>query len=746
VPPSPGNLDEHYARLVASIEDYAIFMLDLEGRVTTWNAGAERIAGYRADEVLDRHFEVFDPSAALVLERVLREGRCEDEGWRFRKDGTQFWASVALSVVRDATGAPNGLACVIRDLTEQHQAEQQRLAAEQRYRLLVDSIHDHAIFMLDPDGDVTTWNIGAERVLGYPAREIIGRHHATFGGPIGAASLAAAKAMGRAEHEGWMVRKDGTRFWANLTLSAVRDVEGALLGFGAVTRDLTERREAEELRRAAEERFQLLIESVKDYAIFILDPRGNVATWNAGAERIKGYRAEEIIGSHFSRFYPAEDVRAGKCEMELELAARDGRFEDEGWRIRKDGSRFWANVVISAVRDAMGRLVGYSKVTRDLTERKRIEEERTARLAAEEANRTKDEFLAMLGHELRNPLAPIVSALQLLRLRGDDRSAREHEIIERQVAQLTRLVDDLLDVSRVTRGKITLRREPFDLRTAIAKAMEITLPAFEQKDQRVEVTSPRHPIVVNGDEARLVQVFTNLLANASRYTPERGRITLGVRELPGEVAVDIRDNGIGIDPGLLPRIFDLFVQGERGTDRSAGGLGLGLTLVRSLTELHTGAVEVSSPGHGQGSTFTVRLPTLDEAALAAPASAAPAVAGGRRPQRILLVDDNDDARMLLADTLRAVGHEVREASDGEGGLAELASYRPDVAILDIGLPGIDGYEVARQIRARPDGAVMRLIALSGYGQLGDKERSKAAGIDIHLTKPIKLAQLLAQLS
>jgi PAS domain S-box-containing protein len=623
--------------------------------------------------------------------------------------------------------------------------------ADARFRILVESVHDYAIFILDPGGHVATWNAGAQRIKGYAASEIIGRHFSAFYPEADVVAgkcdmeLEVAAREGRFEDEGWRVRKDGSRFWANVIITALRDATGTLIGFGKVTRDLTERKTAEEHRRANDERFALLVDSVKDYALFILDPAGNVATWNAGAQRIKGYAAAEIIGSHFSRFYPEDDVRAGKCEYELEVAAREGRCEDEGWRIRKDGSRFWANVVISAVRDDMGQLVGYSKVTRDLTDRRRAEEETAARKAAEQVSRTKDEFLAMLGHELRNPLAPIVSALQLLKLRGDKNAAREHQVLERQVKQMVRLVDDLLDVSRISRGKIALKTTPFDLRDALAKATEIALPLFEQRHHDFEVIAPSYPLVVNGDDARLTQVFANLLNNAAKYTPEGGRIVLTVRHNTTQVVVEVQDNGIGIDPVLLPRVFELFVQGYQDADRAAGGLGIGLTLVRSLVQLHRGEVEAHSAGLRSGSTFTVRLPLVDQMLEVEPDEDPPAatVVTPSKRRQILLVDDNEDARMLLADVLATFGHKVNTAADGSAALAILEVFKPDVAILDIGLPDMDGYELAARIRDLPGHKALRLLALTGYGQPEDVKRTKDAGFDVHLVKPIDLQRLLA---
>jgi PAS domain S-box-containing protein len=607
-------------------------------------------------------------------------------------------------------------------LRTDEQAFQQKkgIEAAEMFRLLVTSVRDYAIFLLDPTGHVATWNTGAQRLKGYTANEIIGQHFSVFYPPEDKGKcpieLEGALKDGRFEDEGWRVRKDGTKFWANVIITALFDENGQHVGFGKVTRDLTERKAAEEARIASEERFRFLVESIRDYAIFILDPTGHVATWNVGAERINGYKAHEIIGSHFSKFYPEEDVRAGKCEMELEVAARDGQFEEEGWRLRKDGSKFWANVVISAVRDRNGKLIGFSKITRDLTDRKRIEDERTARLAAEQASRAKDEFLAMLGHELRNPMAPIVTALQLIKLRADGEATKEHQILERQVAHMMHLIDDLLDVSRITRGKIELKRRRFDLRDSLAKAIEIASPLFEQRRHRFELNVPSRAIFVDADEPRLTQVFANLLTNAAKYTNPGGRIELTVTHVDTEVAVKVTDNGTGIDPALLPRVFDLFVQGYQSSDRSTGGLGLGLALVRSLVAQHGGTVEAHSPGRGKGSTFVVKLPALPQEVKPAGEPSGPlstAFPMSKQKQRILIVDDNVDAAMLLADILGTVGHDVKTANDGPEALELVKSFTPDTAILDIGLPVMDGYELARMLRTAVP-KKPRLMAVSGY--------------------------------
>ena len=363
----------------------------------------------------------------------------------------------------------------------------------------------------------------------------------------------------------------------------------------------------------------------------------------------------------------------------------------------------------------------------------------------EAANRSKDEFLAMLGHELRNPLAPIVSALQLLKLRNDDEPSREFEIIERQVQHLLRLIDDLFDVAKITRGKIELEIRAIEIASAIARGLEIANPLIEQRRHKLTVDVPSRGLMVDGDENRLAQVVSNLLTNAARYTPIGGAIALSARADAGMVAIAVKDNGIGIDAALLPRIFDAFVQGSRATDRSAGGLGIGLALVRNLVTLHGGTVAVSSGGPTHGSEFVVRIPMSTK--VVNPPSPAPRKATRQRvgDDAVLVVDDNEDAAELLATILRMQGYRVEVAHDGPGALDRLAGYSPGVIILDIGLPGMDGFELARRIRDRGDPRRARLIALTGYGQRGDHERSREAGFDLHLVKPINTGQLLETL-
>lgn len=486
---------------------------------------------------------------------------------------------------------------------------------EDRFRLLVESVRDYAIFMLDPGGHVATWNLGAERIKGYTADEIIGKRFSVFYPREDIAAgkcereLEAAAREGRFEEEGWRIRKDRSRFWANDTITALRNPAGTLVGFAKVTRDLTERRIADEEAR----RFRLLVESVKDYAIFVLEPEGHVATWNAGAERIKGYTADEIIGKHFSMFYPREDVAAGKCEHELEIATRDGRFEEEGWRVRKDGARFWANVTITALRPPGGLLIGFAKVTRDLTARRKAEETDRA-LAVEKATvaekvraqEFQERFLAILGHDLRNPLAAIdMGTGLLLRRSSDPATTRAIDRMRASSLRMSRMIEQILDLTRTRlAGGLELNREPMDLSEMITNVADELRAAHPSRT--VDVRCP--PLCGQWDRDRLEQVFSNLISNAILYgDPSRPITVEGTPQ--GDVArVIVHNYGPPIPEDLQPVLFNPFRRGERDV-RSAKteGLGLGLYISNEVVLAHGGKIDLLS-NVAEGTTFQVTLP------------------------------------------------------------------------------------------------------------------------------------------
>jgi PAS domain S-box-containing protein len=613
---------------------------------------------------------------------------------------------------------------------------------ETRFQLLVEAVIDYGIFSLDPRGHVVSWNAGAQNILGYAAEQIIGRHFSTFYPPDAIArgwpeeELRRAVQHGRLEDEGWRVRKDGSRFWANVIITPMYDADGRLTGFAKVTRDLSERREHEEQLRASEERLRMLVENVRDYAIFMLDEDGIVRSWNTGARTINGYEAHEIIGKPLSTFYTPQDRAEGKPEAELQAARLFGRVENEGWRVRKDGTVFWVNAIVSAIRAPDGKLLGFAKVTRDMTERRRLEE-------LERSSRRMNEFLAMLAHELRNPLAPIRNAVTVMQLEELPTPALRNcrDIIDRQLAHVTRLVDDLLDIGRLSTGKVKLRLQIVRVAEVVSRSVEVAKPLIESRRHQLVVEQPGHPVYVNADPTRLSQILQNLLVNAAKYTPDGGRIVLKVESAAGFVTLAVTDNGRGIAKDDLEGIFELFRQAH-GDVPSESGLGIGLTLARSLAEMHGGTLDAQSPGLGQGSTFTVRLPAV-ETTDSAPAPVESHEADSRR---VLIVDDNRDSADTATAILRLLGNEVECAYSGSAALDVAAHFRPNVVLLDIAMPDLDGYETLRRMRAMPGLEKVFAIAMTGYGTQEDKRRTVEAGFDAHLTKPVELDALVQLLN
>jgi len=550
------------------------------------------------------------------------------------------------------------------------------------------------------------------------------------------------------EHE------DGVLHYSLVSKFPIPGPDGALSLVGGMAIDITDQKQTEEeLRRRAEETEKLM--DLVPLGVFLAqDPACGRITGNQA-----GYELLRLpVGSNLSVTPPAGEAapftvrRNGQelppDQLPMQYAAahavevRDVEVE----HVYPDGTTYTLFGSASPLFDAAGKVRGCVAAFLDLSERKRLEAElrqRVEQLA--EADRRKDEFLAMLAHELRNPLAPIRSCVQILRLLGpaDAHLQRAEEMIERQVQHLTRLVDDLLDVSRITRGKITLQKERLDLAAVVARAVETSRPQIEFRRHELAVMLPQEPVWVEGDGTRLAQVFANLLNNAAKNTPDAGHIRLLVEAGPGTGVVRVRDDGLGIPADLLPRVFDLFTQGDRSLARSEGGLGIGLTMVKSIVEMHGGTVEARSAGLGQGSEFVVRLP-------AAPGESALAARDGRgerldRPashsRRVLVVDDNHDAAASLAMVLRIDGHDVRTAQDGPAALQEAELFRPEAILLDIGLPQMDGYEVARRLRGQVGLNKALLVALTGYGQDEDRRRAKEAGFDAHLTKPADAALL-----
>jgi PAS domain S-box-containing protein len=729
------------------VED-AIVFLGPDGEIRATNDAGEKLA---------RRFP------KDILQVAARDGRVEIAG------------HVVISALRDDAGELTGFTAVTRGARKRNVGGGEVLRqSEEIFHLLVASVKDYAIFLLDPDGRVMTWNAGAQRMKGYRADEIIGRHFSTFYPEIDIRNqkpqreLEDALRNGSVEDEGWRVRKDGTLFWANVVITSVYDEEGVLRGFAKVTRDLTQRRKSEEHLRQSEEMFRLLVDSVGEYAIFLLDAEGNIVTWNAGAQRIKGYRPEEIIGRHFSTFYTEEDLRDEKPRHELEIAAKTGSVEDNGWRVRKDGTRFWANVVITAVHDEHGELRGFAKVTRDMTERKRADElrqalfeQREARFqaeeerrrtetsyhAAQEANRAKDEFLMTLSHELRTPLTAIIGWSRLLPTMepSDSLFAEAISAIGRSAQVQARLIDDVLDVSRIVSGKLRLQIENVELLKLLLESIDAVRPSAEAKGITVTTLFSPDLGTITADSTRLQQVVWNLLTNAVKFTPKGGRISIIAQRTPTHIQIEVSDSGEGIEPTFLPHVFQPFRQAENPSTRVHGGLGLGLSIVRYLVDAHGGTVSATSEGRGRGATFTITFPlsaTFTQATPEQPATPAPPHSN-TLPQRldgttILLIDDDIEGRKLVRAVLRRAGANVRDVDSGEHAFHALREELPHLVVTDIAMPHMDGYAVAHRIREIAP--TMKIVALTAFP--ASRAAARDAIFDAYITKPVEPADLI----
>jgi PAS domain S-box-containing protein len=592
-----------------------------------------------------------------------------------------------------------------------------------RADLLIQSVTDYAIYMLDPEGIVSTWNAGAERLKGYRLEEIVGQHFSRFYTPedvergLPAHVLKTALEQGRFEAEGWRLRKDGTRFWANVVVVPIRDATGRHIGFAKITRDLSERREAEEALRRSEERFRLLVQGVTDYAIYMLDPEGRVSSWNAGAERFKGYRADEIIGEHFSRFYPAEDRAAGMPQRALATAAGEGRFEAEGWRVRKDGTPFWASVVIDPIRDESGQLLGFTKITRDLTERRQSQE------ALEEAREQvfqaqKLEAIGKLtggvAHDFNNILAAVIGSLNLAKRRmgeGEDVTRFLDNAIQAAQRGAT-LTQRMLAFAR----KQELKLEPVDLLDCVSDMAELlgrTIgPGIE-----IRTSFPLRLPKAMADRAQLELAVMNLVVNARDAMPGGGEIVISASDcdLPKQegrfVCLSVSDQGEGMDPEVLSRAIEPFF-----TTKGVGkGTGLGLSMVQGMVEQCGGHFELTSElGEGTKATIWLRATEADVAAASSPDEVAERKMTGRA-LRILAVDDDPIVLLNTATTLTDMGHDVLQAESGPAALDLLAREQVDLLLTDYTMPKMTGAELIDKARESRPG--LKAIIASGYASV-----------------------------
>jgi PAS domain S-box-containing protein len=945
---------EQYRLLVEQTRDYAIFMLDIQGCIATWNAGAQRMKGYTADEIIGRHFSTFYPPDAIErgwpaeeLRRAAIDGRIEDEGWRLRKDGSRFWANVVITALRDSSGTLRGFGKVTRDITERRQAEEtaRRLLQEEAARQAAEASAEEArraqqeerrqreqlhvtlssigdgVIVTDDQERVTFINPVAASLTGWTPQDAVGQsleqvfpiiHEQTrepAENPV-AKALRQNSVVAMANHTA-LLSRNGVEIPIEDSAAPIRSDDGSVAGVVMVFRDVTESRRAMETRR----HLAAIVESTDD-AIIGESLDGFILSWNRAAERLYGYTAQEVVGQPLALLVPPDKLEE-LTGITKRLARGEAVDHFETVRLCKNGRRMDVSLTISPIRDASDKIVGASKIARDITAIKRREAElrflaaasaalaelldvpstlqrvaslavphfadwcgvdlldqegqlervavahidpakvelahelqrryppdpnsshgmwnvlrtgtselvseitddmlarsardedhlrilrklglrsylgvplasrgktvgvltfvmaesdrrfgsddqrlaedlarraavavENARLYADlrEADQRKDEFLALLGHELRNPLAPITNALEILELKAEDpvAVARARAMIDRQATQLKRLVDELLDASRIARGKVRLTVELLDLAALVRTTIEDHRHEANAAGLSIQVATPPGPVQVRGDLARLTQVITNLWGNAVKFTPKGGQISVRLTVENGskaEAVLSVSDTGLGIDPVAIPTLFQAFRQVDADPARTKGGLGLGLAVVKGLIELHGGRVEAGSAGRGHGATFTVRLPLgVPESVTTTGAHTAPV--GGRGSQ-VVIIEDGVDAAESLRELLELKGFEVAVARTGPEGVELCRQLRPQGVVCDLGLPGMTGYDVARALRADPNTASATLVAVSGYAQEEDRQKARESGFDTLLAKPAsteELTQLLA---
>ena len=561
-------------------------------------------------------------------------------------------------------------------------------------------------------------------------------------------SLARASTGQVSSFQAYCPTAKGTPKWWEVTVSPIRDSGGGrIVRLLSVSRDVTERKKAEDALQESEERYRTATIAVND-VIWTNTAGGLMGGEQQGWQDFTGQSPEQYQGYGWSKAIHPEDAQQ-TIDAWKQTVAEKRTFEFEHRVRRHDGEWRLCSVRAVPILKADGTIREWVGVHSDITERKRGEA-RLQQLAAElsDADRRKDEFLAILAHELRNPLAPIRNGLQLIKLAGSQSETINHAraMMERQLTQLARLVDDLMDVSRITQGKLELRKERVTLETVLKAAVEASHPLIEKMGQKLTVNLPKETMSVDADTTRLAQVFLNLLNNAAKYSDRGGHIQLNVERQGSDVVVTVMDTGIGIAAAELPRIFAMFTQVEGTLEKSQGGLGIGLTLVKRLVEMHGGTVEGKSAGPGKGSEFVVRLPVMIEASQQSSPGFEDEAASATSSLRILVVDDNPDAADSLAEMLSLMGNDTRIAYDGQQGLDIAQELRPDVILFDIGMPKLNGYEACRLIHEQPWGKHIVLIALTGWGQDKDRLRTREAGFDHHLVKPVNLQQLMTILA
>lgn len=700
----------------------------------------------------------------VVMDQIRREvaefQRTERELLKVRAEDAD--ASIRTTILSVFLTTASGLVLVgfVFYLTQRNLQQRSAAAATiaeqaERLRTTFASIGD-AVITTDKEGRVTGLNAVAESLTGWskaeatgvPLTQVFNIVNETTRLPVenpASKALAHGIIVGLANHT-ILIAKDGTERAIDDSASPIRCRDGELVGCVLVFRDVSEARNAERVLRNSEATKSAMLNTALD-SIITCDQEGKMIEFNPAAEKTFGYRREDVIGNEMSDIIVPPSLRERHRQgMARYLRTSESRILGKRLvmtGLRADGSEFPVELAITRI-PTDGEPI-FTAFLRDITERKVMEDE-LRRVAANlsDADRRKTEFLAILAHELRNPLAPIRNAVQVMRLTAGDGQATSSasEMLERQVGQLVRLVDDLLDVSRISRGKIELKKSRIELASIVNHAVEAARPLCERMRHALTVELPRRPIYLDGDPTRLAQVIGNLLTNATKFTEAGGEIHLAVELDGSEAMIRVQDTGIGIEAEHLPHIFEMFTQIDTSLERTQSGLGIGLTLVKKLVELHDGRVSVHSGGLGQGTEFVVRLPILADAPQLAAIAKEPVAMSARR---VLIVDDNQDSATSLAMLLKITGNQTHTAYDGLAAVEKAAEVQPDLILLDIGLPKLNGYEVCRRIREQPGGKNVVIVALTGWGQEEDRQKSKDAGFDGHLVKPVDLVALAKML-
>jgi PAS domain S-box-containing protein len=618
-----------------SIEDYALIRLNADGLIQSCNKATHIITGYSCHELYNQPVSTLYTREDQERKRstdellaTLKVGKLSSESWKSKKDGSQYWCTMSLTPIYNQQQEHVGFALVLKDITAKKLSELEVRKREERFRLMVEGVRDYAIFMLDPTGHILTWNDGAQRVKGYAPNEIMGKHFSIFytgedlesGKPK--RELEIAIKTGKYEEEGWRVRKNGSVFWANVVITALSNEYNEFIGFSKVTRDLSERRREEEMLRQSEERYRLLVEQVRDYGIFMLDEKGRIISWNEGARRMKGYEPKEILGKYFSIFYPEEDKLNERPAQELKVAREQGKYEEEGWRVRKDGTVFWASVVITAIFNSKGIFLGFAKVTRDLTERKEaeialLESSKNYKLLADklkeantslaEANKELEEFTSIVSHDLQEPVRTVKSFLVLIEKKLSEGALNIEELktyISKAINASNRmreLISNLLEYAQLSKEEVA--NENINVHELIADVMQNLKSNIEATDAIIKINIEAE--TVRGDRIQLMQLIQNLLTNSLKFVDSKiPEIVIQCGYEKDQVLFSVQDNGIGVARESKEKIFDIFRREYAA--KSYPGTGIGLSICKKIVDRHKGKIWLESePGNGTIFYFTI---------------------------------------------------------------------------------------------------------------------------------------------